>query len=123
MKISQLTTDEAISVLCELTPYLSNIASDEDLMAELRNTVKMQKGMTRAEMLAVGVDKFNKIVPIVLEKRKSDVFGILSIINEVSLEEIAKQNVLKTAKQVIDLLKDKDLMDFFKSCTATEGDE
>ena len=34
MKLSELSTDRALDVLCELTPYISNIASDEKMPGE-----------------------------------------------------------------------------------------
>ena len=50
-------------------------------------------------------------------------FGILGALNEKSVEEIAKQNFIKTMKQIKDIAKDKELLDFFKSCTSMEGGE
>ncbi len=45
MKLSKLTTDEALDVLCEITPFVSSIISDEDLMETLNKTIK-KDGMT-----------------------------------------------------------------------------
>jgi hypothetical protein len=47
----------------------------------------------------------------------------LGALNEKSVEEIAKQNILKTMSQIKDISKDKELLDFFKSCTGTEESE
>ena len=35
MKISELTTEQAADVLCELTPYIANITGDKALLDEL----------------------------------------------------------------------------------------
>ena len=35
MKLSDLTTDRAADVLCEISIYLVNITTDEELMSEL----------------------------------------------------------------------------------------
>lgn len=35
MKISELSTDRALDVLCELTPYVANITGDKALLDEL----------------------------------------------------------------------------------------
>ena len=35
MKLSELTTDQAADVLCEVTPYIANITGDKSLLDEL----------------------------------------------------------------------------------------
>ncbi len=123
MKLSAISTDRAVEVLCELTPHISNIVTDEELLGELKRAVASEEVTTRAQWIALGVEKINKIVPIVLKKRKSDVFGVLGVLNEKTAEEIANQNLLVTMKQVREVIKDKELLDFFKSCADSEGSE
>ena len=123
MRLSQLTTDRAADVLCELTPYVANIVSDEDLLAELKKAVDAKDIQNKAQYLAIGAEKITKILPILLKKRKNDVFGILAVINEKSINEIAKQNILVTLKQAKTAFKDKELIDFFKSCMDTDEGE
>ena len=123
MRLSEITTDRAVEILCELTPHISNIVTDEELLSELKRAVASEEVATRAQWVALGVEKINKIVPIVLKKRKSDVFGILGVLNEKTAEEIANQNLLVTMIQVREVIKDKELLDFFKSCADSEGSE
>lgn len=123
MKLSQMTTDRAADVLCEITPYIANITADEELLAELRNAIDPKEVATKAELMAKGVEKITKLAPIVLKKRKADVFGVLAVLNDKTAEEIGKQNILATMAQVREIVKDKDLMDFFKSCVGSEGSE
>jgi hypothetical protein len=123
MKLSELSTDRATDVLCELTPYITNILSDEALLSELRTAIDFKEANTLAEKMALTASKITNIIPILLKNRKSDVFGILGALNEKSVEEIAKQNFIKTMKQIKDIAKDKELLDFFKSCTSMEGGE
>ena len=123
MKLSEMTTDRAMDVLCEITPCIANITADEELLAELRNAIDPKAVKTKAELMVKGVDKITKLVPIVLKKRKADVFGILAALNEKTVEEIGKQNIIATMAQVREVVKDKDLMDFFKSCVGSEGSE
>ena len=123
MKLSELNTDRATDVLCEIAPYAMNIMSDEELMVELKTAVDFKQATTFAEQIALVGGKISKIVPILLKKRKSDVFGILGALNEKTPEEIAKQNILKTMLQIKDISKDKELLGFFKSCTGTEESE
>lgn len=123
MKLSQMTTDKATDVLCEIAPYAMNIMTDEDLMNELKAAINFDEANTMAEKIAVSVGKISKILPILLKKRKNDIFGILGALNDKSIDEIAKQNVIKTMSQIKDISKDKELLDFFKSCTGTEESE
>lgn len=116
MKISELSTDRALDAFCELVPYIDNILVDEELIAEIKRKVKLPEGASRAEFLNIGLEKVNKIVPILLKKRRADIYGILSVLNETPIEEIGKQNFLVTASQVREVLKDRDLIDFFRSC-------
>lgn len=123
MRLSELSTDRATDVLCELTPYIANIVSDEELLEELKKAVDRKDIVNKAQWLAVGAEKITKIMPILLKKRKEDVFGILAVMNEKSVEQIAKQNILVTLKQAKTAFKDKELIDFFKSCMDTEEGE
>jgi hypothetical protein len=123
MKISQLSTDKAVSVLCELTPHVESIFVDNDLMEELKTALDFAKAKTRAEQLALILGKFSKIIPILLDKKKNNVFGILAVLNEKTVEEISAQNIIVTMKQIKELSTDKDLIDFFKSWADMEGNE
>ena len=113
MILSQLTTEKAVDVLCELTPFISNITADENLLNVLKK--KIGKDKTAAEIMVFGANKISELAPILLKDHKDDIFGILAILNETTKEEVANQNILETMKQIKEAAKDKDLIDFFKS--------
>lgn len=123
MKISEISTEKAMDVLCELTPYVTSIVTDEELIAELKSAIDFGKANTMAEKMALTAGKITKIIPILLRNKKNDVFGIVGVLNNKTIEEVAKQNIIVTMKQIRDIAKDKELLDFFKSCTDTEGNE
>ena len=123
MKLSELSTERATDVLCEIAPYAMNIMTDEELMSELKSAVDFKDANTMAEKIALTVGKVSKIIPILLKKRKGDIFGVLGALNDKSVDEVAKQNIVVTMKQIRDISKDKELLDFFKSCTGSEGSE
>ena len=114
MKLSQLTTERAADVLCELTPYIANITGDKSLLDELANKFD-SKGKSAAELYTFAAHKCAALVPILLKGHREDVFGILAVLNETEPEKLAKQNIMETMKQVRDLFQDKDLLVFFKS--------
>lgn len=122
MKLSKLTTDEALDVLCEITPYVSNIVSDETLMETLNKTVK-KDGMTRAGVLVAGAEKLSRLVPIVMKEHRNDVYGILASVNGLDVDEIAKQNIIKTSMQIRDVCADREMLDFFRSCAQQKDTE
>ena len=123
MKISELSTERATDVLCEITPYIINITADPELLQELKAAVDFSGAATMAEKLALTANKMSKLIPILLKKKRTEIYGILGALNDVSPEDIAKQKLLKTMGQIRDISKDKELLDFFKSCTSTEGSE
>ena len=114
MKLSELTTERAADVLCELTPYIANITGDKSLLDELAKKFD-SKGKSVAELYTFAAHKYATLVPILLKDHREDVFGVLSVLNETELDKIAKQNIMKTMKQVREVFKDKELLDFFKS--------
>ena len=114
MKLSSLTTNTAADMLCEIVPYVSNIVGDKELMDALSE--KMQgHGNSPAEIYLYGAKKLASLVPVVFKKHKGDVMNILAVVNGVDASEIEKQNILMTIKQIVDLFKDKELVNFFKS--------
>lgn len=114
MKLSELTTERAADVLCELTPYIANITGDKSLLDELANKFD-SKGKSAAELYTFAAHKYATLVPILLKEHQEDVFGLLAVLNETEPEKIAGQNIISTMMQVRSALKDKELLDFFKS--------
>lgn len=115
MKLSELTTSQATDVLCELTPYIANITADEELLNVLGEKITGGKPMSRAEIMVFGAKKISTLAPIVLKDHKADVFGILAVLNEKTVEEIAEQKFLTTLNQIKSIKDDPELIDFFES--------
>lgn len=122
MLISQLTTDRAADVLIELTPYIANIVKDEILTNTLGKTIDTE-GMSRIGIVAAGVQRLSDYIPFLLKDHRSDLYGILSILNEKTAKEIAAQNIMQTISMTKEVLQDKDLIDFFKSFMSQEQNE
>lgn len=114
MKLSELSTERAADVLCEITPYVASLTGDKALLDALKTEVGAG-GKSVAEVYTMGAKKIASIVPIVLKDHRQDVFGILAALNETDVETITRQNILKTILQIRELAKDKELADFFKS--------
>lgn len=117
MKLSELSTDRAADVLCEITPFLANLAGDTALQDTLRDKLKLQDGqkLSTAELYTFGAQKLAVIVPIVLKDHRADVFGMLAALNGTTAAQIAAQGVMDTMGQLREVMQDEQLRDFFKS--------
>ena len=120
MKISELTTNEGLDVLCEITPYLGAIVTDDELVAELKRKTDVSNESTQAQVWAAALDKLTKLMPIILKTHRSDVYGIVGAVNGKTEDEIARQGFIKTASEIRDIINDKEFKDFFKSLWGTE---
>jgi hypothetical protein len=121
MKISELTTERAADVLCEVSIYALNILSDKELLASLRMQLEGTDGdRTKAELIAIASEKVAELIPLLLKKHKDDVFGIVAAVNGLTLEQVRQQKIIKTMTAIKEMAQDKDLIDFFKSCVSTE---
>lgn len=121
MKISELTTERAADVLCEVSIYALNILSDKELLASLRMQLEGTDGdRTKAEMIAIASEKVAELIPLLLKKHKDDVFGIVAAVNGLTLEQVRQQKIIKTMTAIKEMAQDKDLIGFFKSCVSTE---
>ncbi len=119
MRLSELSTDAAASVLLSITPALSNILKDPDLRGKIGKKADLKDVSVMGIYLA-GVDKINEIIPFLLDTHKADVYAILAALNNTTTAKIADQNILVTMTQIMETVKDKDLIDFFKSWAGTE---
>ena len=120
MKFSELTTERAADVLCEVSIYALNILSDKELLASLRMQLEGTDGdRTKAEMIAIASEKVAELIPLILKKHKDDVFGIVAAVNGLTLEQVRQQKIIKTMTAIKEMARDKDLIDFFRSCVST----
>lgn len=115
MKLFELNTDRALDALCELTPYVSNICADGGLMASIGEQISVDDNANAYGLLMLLARKIGEIAPILLKTHRTDVYGILSVLNEKSTSEIAAQPIMETVQQVQDAFKDTGLLSFFKS--------
>ena len=122
MKISEFTTDKALDVFVEITPYVAGIVTCEALQTALSDTPAKSLKSSLQQMV-FGADVFSRLVPILLSERRSDVYGILAVLNETSVDEIAKQSLFKTVGMIREIFSDKDLLNFFKSFVHTQPKE
>lgn len=112
-KLSELGTDECLDVLCEITPHIVNLVSDDEIMGAIGKPVD-KKNSTKVGVMLLGAQKITTVVPLLLKKHRADIYAILSIMGEKSVEEVAAQSTMATLWQIKTLSEDKELRSFFK---------
>lgn len=115
MKLSELSTDQALDVLCELTPYIGSITSDEELIGTLGRAMDPGDSLNTYGKFALLAGRVGELTPLLLKAHRADVYGILSVVNQRSAADIAAQPVKDTIRQVRELFQDEDLLSFFRS--------
>lgn len=116
MKISQLSTGQAKDVLIQVTALVSNITDDKPLM-DIIGLVMDFDGMNSTGVKGKLLGKWSAFVSELLKSHWPDVRGILSALNNKSVEEVEAQSLLETMRQITDLRDDKELIDFLSSLT------
>lgn len=114
MKLSELTTDETLDVLCEITPCVERIVKDEKIISIAGKAIDT-KGMTQTGVFMEALDRIGALVPAMLKDHRSDIYCILGAVNRVDPAEIAAQKLTVTLMQIDEILHDEDLLFFFKS--------
>lgn len=120
MKLSELSTDRAADVLCELAPYVGNITNDETVVNTIGKVIENGQELNRYGQVMMLMGRIGEFVPLLLKEHRPDVYGILSVMNERPVAEIAAQRLMETMRQVKELFKDEDFMAFFKSSARRE---
>lgn len=115
MKLSELSTDRSLDVLCELTPYISNIASDDAVVSAVGKIVDTSGDINLYGKGLLMVERLGEIIPVLLKTHRPDVYGILSVMNERPVAEIAAQKITDTVRQVRELFCDEEFLAFFRS--------
>lgn len=119
MKLSQLSTDKALDIMCDITPYVANIAKDKEFIKTYVNKAII-KDNTKPEIIRevafkTTIEKFEKFIPLIFKKHRIDVYNILAILNEKDISEIEKMSLPQIITEVKETLMDKEMMDFFTS--------
>lgn len=122
MKLSELSTDKALDVMCELTPPVHSITQDEEVK-QIVGKAEQSAKLNKYGIYMMVANRVIELIPLLLKSHRSDVYKILSIMNERPMEEIAAQKLMETMQQVRDLFSDEEFAAFFKSSAQGEQTE
>lgn len=123
MKLSQLTTDGAMDALCALTPHIYSITSDKKIVDAVGKVVHAEQETSLYGTYLLLADRIAEVLPLLLKEHRGDVYGILSVLNDSTPEEVAAQRFTETFRQAREALHDKELLDFFRSFRPQETNE
>lgn len=115
MQLSKFSTEKAVDILCELTPYIKEISTDKELSKILKDKIKNEKNMSQAEIIVFALNKVGDLIPVLLGTHKEAVFNILAILNEKTVTEIKEQSIIVTMGMIKEAIQDEDLISFFSS--------
>ena len=117
MKLSQLDSDRMLDVICELSPVIDEIVSDEEISRIIADRVKPKEEESeeafRQRAFNKGISNVIKVATTIFKAHREAVYKILSTMNEKSVEEIRTQKGTATIKEFVEILKDEDLLKLF----------
>lgn len=101
-KIAEMTMDELTLALCQMAEPASNIMSDGAVSEAF---VEMGKKLNKKASLLQNIAVFTSVlVPVLLgEKHRDDTYAVLAALEGVTVEEIRKQNGIRTVKDLFEV--------------------
>ena len=123
--ISEMTTQECCEVLCQIAQPVQRIVDDEALMSAVGVALKRdkKKELTFVGTMMEAANRISSAIPVLLRDHQEDVAVIIAAIAGTSTQEVLEQNVMTTMAQAREILKDKQLIDFFRQSEHMEATE
>lgn len=107
-----MTTDIAIEKLCALAPVIADaaqrLAKDKEFSAFMQKYNKQRSN----KIFALN------ILPILLKNYREEIYKILAIWSDKTVDEVKAQNISTTISEVKALINDEDVRAFFSSSSA-----
>ena len=117
MKLSQLTTDQAADIMLQIAPDIETLVGDD----ELAKKIKGRKVTTdKAEAKKLGGITVLSVAAYLLKVHRKPTWNILGALNQMTPEQVGKQPVTTTIKQVMEAIQDEELIGFFMPLNGSE---
>lgn len=110
-KENKVSTEAAFDAL----PYVMDVYDKLDLDSYRKKVSKQYKGQNKKklDLNEIGIDLFKYVLKN-LSKAKEEIFTVISIFEDKSVEEVKEQPISQTIKSLRSIFSDKETMDFFK---------
>lgn len=118
MKISEMSTIQAASVLVKLSGPLSRIMKNGKLKEVFQGLASHQKDQNMFEAVA---DLVDSVIPMLFEENLQDTFVVISVMCGKTIEAVQKQNIMKTIADIHDFTQDREFIDFLGSLRKQTG--
>lgn len=109
-KLSEMTAAELTTALCEIAEPIGNISQDDEVVEALQKITKSKATNAIAGKL-IGFS-FSSLVPLLLQKHRTDTFAVLSVLAGKTLEELEKENGFRLIRDIRGLFS-SEMMRFF----------
>lgn len=104
-----MRTDDAIDKLCDIAPIIADISEKAQKDQEFKDFLANYNKSRDNRMFVL------RVLPVLVKNYKEDMYGILSIWTEKPIEEIKKQSIGVTIKELKAIFEDEDIRAFFSS--------
>ena len=105
-----MSTDQATDALILIAPEIEKLMGDDTLIEKFKNRKKADNSDDAVKFGAITI---LGIATHLLREHRNATWNILGAINQLSPEEIGRQLLPVTIKQISETLNDKDLLSFF----------
>jgi len=110
MKLSEMTTDQTADVLVQIAPDIEILMSDGELIDKIQNRAKSND---KSEATKLGMAVALNVATHLLKNHRESTWNIVGALNSKSAADVAAQSFPATLSQIVEIISDKDLMDFF----------
>ena len=112
-KIAELSTNDGLDVLVEITPYVRTLATNDALIGELKalyasSAEDRQTPTFAAEMLA-------RLIPVWCRDCRAELMAIVRTLGGYSEDELAGLGAVRAFEEMGALFNDPDFVNFFRS--------
>lgn len=104
-----MRTEDAIDKLCDIAPIIADIGDKAKNDQEFKD---FMAGYSKAKDNRTFV---LRVLPVLVKNYKEDMYSILSIWTEKSIDEIKEQSLGVTIKELKAIFEDEDIRAFFSS--------
>lgn len=122
IKFDEFSNEKALNVICKITPAMGRLFSDEEVLNAYSDRLNpnelKEQGLTdkeiKVKLQSKAAENLSKLVVLVLEKHRNDIYIILAALNEKTIEEVSNQSPIETLEQTSEFLNHEYLMGFLE---------
>lgn len=118
MKLSEINNDKMLDILIEVTPFISDILEDENIVNTFNEKVVLPKGLKKDDrekyLFKQGLKKFIKLLPYLIKNHREAIYKTWAMLNDISYDDVVNQKITTTFWQINNFLNDEDLTNFLQ---------